>query len=705
MAIIGKIRKHSGLAVIIVGVAIAAFVIGDFGKKRTKGTNDIGVINGESIPYAEFNTKVDQAMEAQKENAGSDKISDQDAYQIRQTTWNNEVKTVLMGSEYDELGLTVSPEELFDQVQGKQPHRYILQYFKDPKTGQYDPALVLNYLKNLDKMEPKNRDMWLRFEKAIKDDRQETKFNNLISKGYYMPSAFLKKDYIKQTKSIKIRCIAPALTSIADSTVKVTDADFAKFYDKNKTYFYQDEPSRDLDYVTFEVIPSDPDRKKIAADVALLYKDFASSSDVVNFTNANSDKKADTVFLKKGTLPTKLDSLLFISSVGTLYQPFEFKNTWYMAKLLAIQERPDSMKGSQILIAFTSPGNEGIKRTKEQAKAKADSLLTALKKSPEKFAEVAKQVSDYPNAKDDGGDLKWFLDGNAGFYPFFKAGLEMKPKEMKVIETRIGYSLFILNEKTKPIKKVQAAVLTRAIEPSNQTYQDTYTKASSFAGQNKTPELFDKAITEKGLQKRTSPNLREMDNNLMGLPGAREVVRWAFAENTKVGEVSPVFDISGKYLIAVLKKIVQKGQQPLESIKDRIEPSVKNMKKATMIAEKMKQPIAASKEINTLATKLDTKVDTTVLTFSGFSRSAIGREMDLIGPIFTYKKGESVGPLTGNYGAYYLTVDEINEPPAKEDFTSEKTQQAQAFTQRVTSSLFKAIEKTAKITDNRLRFY
>ncbi|MCK9205322.1 MAG: SurA N-terminal domain-containing protein, partial [Bacteroidales bacterium] len=404
MAIIGKIRKHSGLAIIIIGVAIAAFVIGDFGKKRTKGTSDIGAINGESIPYMEFNNKVDQALETQKENSGDDKISDQDAYQIRQTTWNNEVKSILMGEEYDELGIAVSAEELFDQVQGKQPHRYILQYFKDPNTGQYDPALVLNYLKNLDKMEPKSKEMWLRFEKAIKDDRQETKFNNLISKGYYMPTAFLKKDYVRQTKSVKVRFIAPALTSIPDSIVKLTDADYNQFYNKNKPYFYQDEPYRDLDFIAFEVVPSDQDRRKISEDVALLYKDFVTSTDAFNFANANSDKKTDTNFVKKGTLPPNLDSLLFISPVGTLFQPFEFQNTWYMAKSLALQERPDSMRGSQILIAFTSPGNETIKRTKEQAKVKADSLLNVLKKNPDKFNEIAKTVSEYPGAKEDGGE-------------------------------------------------------------------------------------------------------------------------------------------------------------------------------------------------------------------------------------------------------------------------------------------------------------
>jgi peptidyl-prolyl cis-trans isomerase D len=705
MAIIGKIRKHSGLAVIIIGVAIAAFVIGDFGKKQYRGTDEIGVVNGENIPYVDFNQKVEQALEAQKENTGTDKITEQEAYTIRQNTWNSEVKNVLMGAEYEELGLTVSSDELFDQIQGKQPHRYILQYFKDPKTGQYDPALVLNYLKNLDKMEPKNKEMWLRFEKAIKEDRQETKFNNLISKGYYVPATFLKKDYENKNKALKVRYIAPLLTGISDSTVKISDDDYQTYYDKNKVFFFQEDAYRDVDYVAFEVTASDSDRKKTAQDVQQLYKDFCSTTNILNFTNANSDKKSDTVFVKKGTFPPNLDSVLFNSPKGTLIQPFEFNNAWYMAKLVDVQDRPDSMSGSQILVAFAGGGNETIKRTKEQAKVRADSILLVLKKSPDKFAEIARTVSDYPNAKDDGGDLKWFTDGDPNLHLFFKNGLEMKPKDIKVLETRIGYSIFMLSQKTKPVKKVLAAVLIRNIEPSNQTYQDTYLKASAFAGQNKTPESFDKASAAQGLQKRSSPNLREMDNALMGLQSAREIVRWAYAEKTAVGEVSPVFDISGKYIIALLKKASQKGQQPLESVKERIEPAVKNMKKIQMLAENMKKETATIKDINALAAKLVVKIDTAVLNFSGFGRVQLARENELVGQLFNMSKGLTFGPVAGNYGAYYVVIDDFVEPPAKEDYTLEKAQALQNFSQKVGGSAYRAIEKQAKITDNRTRFY
>jgi peptidyl-prolyl cis-trans isomerase D len=705
MAIIGKIRKHSGLVVIIVGVAIAAFVIGDFSKKRVRGTNDIGVVNGESIPYTEFNSKVEKNLEMQKENTGNDKITDQETYQLRQSTWTASVKELLMSEEYQELGLTVSPEELFDQVQGKQPHRFILQYFKDPATGQYNPSVVLNYLKNLDKMEPKARNQWLQFEKAIKDDRQETKFNNLLAKGFYTPTAFLKREFINQSKTLNVLSVSPELASISDSTIKLTDADYQKFYDKNKFYFFKDEATRDLDYVLFEVKPSDLDRRKTAEDVAGLFKDFQTVADVMTFTNANSDAKTDTMFVKKGTFPSQLDTLLFSSKPGSVFPPFEFNNSWYMAKLMDLQARPDSMKGSQILFAFAGTGNENIKRTKEQAKVKIDSLMAALKKNPQGFAEVAKRVSDYPTAKDDGGDLKWFKDGNPNFDPFFKAGMELKPNEMKVVETRIGYSLFMLVEKSAPVTKVKAAVLTRAIVPSNQTYQDTYMKASAFAGQNKTAEAFEKAAVEKGLQKRSAPNVREMDSYLMGLPSAREVVRWAFAENTKVGEVSPVFDLTGKYGIAILKVITPKGQQQLADIKTRIEPSVKNLKKVDIMAEKMKTELATTKDLPALAVKFNAKVDTTLLTFSGFGRSSIGREPEIIGKLFTSKKGELLGPLTGNYGAYFAFINDVVESPKKDDFTFEKTQQAQNFSQRVTSSMYPALEKTAKITDNRLKFY
>ena len=704
MAIIGSIRKQSGLAVIIVGVAIAAFVIGDFGKKRARGTTDIAVVNGEEIPYVDFSAKVEEALTNQKETRGNDKVTDQESFQTRENVYDAMVKEVIMGKEYEELGLVVSPEELFDQVQGKQPHRFILQYFKDPKTGMYDPAMVLNYLKQLDQMEPKAKKQWLSFEKAIKEDRQENKFINLVAKSFYMPRTFLEQDFMNQNRSMQVRFVAPNPFIIPDSTVKITDADYQEFYDKNKHLFYQDEAFRDIDFVIFDVSPSPTDRKRTAQDVELLFKDFNSSPDPITFMNANSDKKYDSIFVKKGVLPAKLDTLLFDAKVGDFIQPYEDNNVWYMAKLIDRQERPDTMKGWQCMIAFNSPNNDKIKRTKEQAKVKADSLMNILKKKPELFDNFVQNVSDFGNNKE-ASELKSITDGNPGLNLFFDAGLKMKPKEFKVIETMVGYSIFRLDSKTNPIEKIKAAVLARNIDPSNQTYQDNYTKASAFAGQNRTSETFDRASSVQGLQKRQAQGMKETDNSVMGMSNAREVIRWAFSENTKVGDISPVFDLQGKYMVAILKGATPKGLVPLDLIKPRITVTVKGYKKVFVVKDRITSVMNNDKDLYSIAAKLNVKVDTGVITFGGMNRSPIARDPVVLGILFTSPTGKLLGPLQGRYGAYAVIIDGMNEPGKSNDYSREFYTQKQNFEQRAESAIYPALQKTAKISDSRLRFY
>jgi peptidyl-prolyl cis-trans isomerase D len=707
MAIIGKIRKHSGLAVIIVGVAIAAFVIGDFGKKRSRGTNNVGTVEGDPITYLDFNTKVEEALDTyKKQNPGNDKITDAQTYSARESTWNQMVKEIVLQDEYDKLGLVVSPEELFDQVQGRNPHRYILQYFKDPKTGIYDPAMVLNYLKNLDKMEPKAKTEWLQFEKAIKEDRAETKLSNLFAKAYYVPKAFLKNNFINDTRTLKVRFVGPPLTEIQDNAVKLTDADYQKFYDDNKAFFKVDQAGRDLDYVSFDVLPSDIDKKKIAEDVAQVFTDFQASADLPNFINANSDKKYDSNYVKKGTLPGPVDSLAFLAAKGAIIPPVEFNSNWYMGKVQNMEDRPDSVKASMILITWADTHvSQTVKRTKDEAKKLADSVVVALKKSPEKFNELVRNLSDYPTGKDEGGDLKWIVDGNSNFQLLFDKGFDMKVNDLKIVETGIGYAVLKLTDKTKPMKKVRIALLQRAIVPSNQTFQDTYLKASAFAGQYKTPEAFDKAAQEKGVPKRSATGVKEMDNYVMGLPSAREIVRWAYGENTKVGEVSPVFDLTGKYVIAILKDSYDKGYIPLEKVKSRIEQNVKNQKKVDLLAEKMNASFQTNKNLNALAASFNTKVDTTEITFSGYNRSNLGREYNLIGKLFTEKKGELLPPMAGKYGAYFVIIDDVIESPPKEDFTYERGQMVQAFSGRAVGGLYNIMEKLANVEDNRAKFY
>jgi peptidyl-prolyl cis-trans isomerase D len=196
-----------------------------------------------------------------------------------------------------------------------------------------------------------------------------------------------------------------------------------------------------------------------------------------------------------------------------------------------------------------------------------------------------------------------------------------------------------------------------------------------------------------------------MDNFLNGLSSAREVVRWAYAENTKIGDISPVFDLTGKYVVAILTGIADKGYIPLDKVKDRITQNVRNEKKVAMLADRLTQSIKTIKNFNQLAMQSQAKIDTANLTFGGFNNSAIGREPEIVGQLFTCKAGELIGPLKGKFGAYVAIIDNINSVPEKQDFTGERMQQESGFENRASGLIYEAIKKAGNIKDNRRNFF
>ena len=492
MAVIGKIRKHSGLIVIVIGVALAAFVLGDFFKPRSGSkTNDIGEIDGENITYRDFSARVDKEQELLKKRNETEILTPDDVFQTKETVWNQLIRQIIMGKEFDELGITVTPDELFDQVQGPMPHQYILQYFKDQETGQYNPSLVLNFLKTLDQREPEAKEQWLLLEKAIKEDRLNTKFNNLIAKAYYLPGIFAKREYDDQNKKVKINFVGVNYKNVSDSSIDLVEEDYENYYEDHKNEYKQD-ASRDIDYVIFEVSPSQEDRDKIESEVKEIYSEFLKVEDnYANFINATSDTRYDSTFHKEGTLSVRIDSIMFNSPVGTMVPPYIEEDAWHMAKLLDVQYRPDSMKMSFILITYKDTRvRQEITRTKEEAKALADSLLKVLNGNPQKFDEFVLTFSDDANTKEKGGDIGWFADQSI-LGPFNDFCLNGNIGDLAVEETNFGFHILKITDKMKDVKKVRVAMIDRFIEPSSQTFQDIYSQANKFATKYNTLELFE----------------------------------------------------------------------------------------------------------------------------------------------------------------------------------------------------------------------
>ena len=708
MALLGTIRKKSGLLIIVIGVALAAFVLGDFFKPgNRRQMNYIGEINGEEIPAIEFNEKVEQNIKAIKQNQKKEQLTAAEVYSAKQTIWSELLKKIILGKEYEELGIVVTPDELFEQVQGETPHRYILQYFKDPETGEYDPQLVLNYLKQLDQLDQKSIEQWVIFEQAIKDDRIGQKYKNLVSKGYYVPKAFIPKENELNLRKAKLRIVASDVKSIPDSLVEITDNDYNKFYEEN-IHQYEQEASRDIDYVIFDVKPSADDRRLISQDVHKVYRELINKpiEDVPNFVNLNSDNRYDSTFFKEGELSVRIDSIMFNSPLGAIVKPYVENNTYYVAKLMDVQHRPDSMKATHILVSHKElyGANEEITRTKEEAKIMADSLLEVVLAKPEKFEEIAVEISDDPSVLKNSGNLGWFADGTM-LYPFNQAVLEGKKGDVSIVETRYGYHIIRIDDKLQPTKKVRVAIIDRAIEPSNQTYQNVYTEASKFAGESTTLDAFESSITEKKLNKRSADDVKEMQTTIPGLDNPRGIIRWSFFDRINLGDVSPIFDFENSYVIAAVSEVREKGTMPMEQAKERMETLVLNEKKTEMLLEKMNA--ITSNDLYQIAKELDDKVDT-INTINFYARNipGFGRENDVIGEIFTLNEGEISKPIKGNGGTFIIQIDSIIAAKPIEDTLAIENRLKGRFKSRVDNNyVYRALEKKAEIVDNRLFFY
>jgi peptidyl-prolyl cis-trans isomerase D len=710
MALIGTIRKRSGLLIIIVGVALAAFVLGDFlNPKYGRGRENINVaeVLGEDITYSQFDAKYEQNQENQKRNQKKESLTAEEVFNLKQQTWDQMIQTIILDKEYKDLGLVVSAEELFDQIQGDQPHAYILQYFKDPETQQYKPELVRNYIKQLDQMDPTNRTQWDAFVEAIKEDRYKTKYKDLISKAYYMPEQFVRMDFDEKKTNAKIRLVGYRYNLIDDSLVKVKDSDFEKYYNDYKQN-YKQEASRDIDYVVFDVKPSPKDRKEVRDEVYKVFDAFRSADNIPLFVNGESDTKYDSTWKKQGVLAPRIDTVVFKAPVGTFIEPYIENEAWHMAKLIDMQMRPDSMKASHVLISYKGAymAGEKVTRTKERAKIIADSLFNVAKSSPALIETLARLMSDDPSAEKNSGDLGWFADGSMVF-PFNYAVLTHNIGDLVVAESQFGYHVIKVTGKLEPTKKVRVALIDVAINPSQETNQEVFAKASEFTGKATNITAFDTLATKMGLNKLTATYLQAMGNRIAGLDSPRPIIQWTFIEGIGVGSVSQVFTMEDKYIVAIVTKVREKGIPKLEDIKDVMEPLIIKEMKGDLAVKKMKDVAASTSNLIEIAQKLSSKVDTIPnVTFNLRNISSYGNEANVIAKVFTMQPNVMSEPIKGNNAAFFVIVDEVTKPAEGEDRKVFEKQLVMNFRSKVTNNSYtKTLEEKANITDNRVKFY
>ncbi|MDE6494259.1 MAG: SurA N-terminal domain-containing protein [Bacteroidales bacterium] len=702
MAIIGKIRKHAGLAVALIGIAIIGFVVQDAFGRRGQNAPPVAVINGETVSYDRFSYDVDQLTEQYKRAQGADvRLTDEDMNQIRTMTWQRMLTNMLTETACRNVGLQVSAAEMNDMYYGKFISPYLYQYFTNPQTGLYDRQQVMNIISNFGQLSAQDKAALTELERIIKSERLKEKYYNLAAQSFYVPRAFAAFMSGTLATTVDARFVLLPYEAIPDSTLKLNRSDFQKFYNENKFMFRQNK-SRSIDYVVFDVTPTIQDMAEIEKNVNALYAEFVTETDVPDFVNAvTTGDRFDSLYRTKAEIFPGWDTL-FNAQTGTVIGPRRIGKTFQMAKLMDVQTRPDSIRLQHIFLSYTEAGSQSG-RNKDQSRLLADSLQRVINANASSLPQLAAAYSEDPTAPQNMGDLGWVKDGSFVGY-LNNAILRTPAGQATVVEAPNGFHVLYIAEKTKPVKKVLAALINVPIEPSAATTKNVYTRANQLLGQcNGKLSRLDSAARNMGLQVRQA-SVTELETNLPGAVRSREVIRWAFNKDAKEGSVAnQVFESENRYMIAGLRSVNEKEYMPLDRAMEipQVEQMVRMDKKYREAARKMD---AASLE--ELARSLNLSIDTaTGLRMNAYPMVGGAYEPKVLGQICGLEKDVLSQPIQGNAGIYRVMVYNMLSAPASTAQIDRMIQSSTAqYIQNASSTVNSALEKAAKIEDNR-QFY
>lgn len=706
MGIIGSIRKHSGVAVAIVGLAIVAFIIGDLTKQRG-GIPDVGKIAGQTITRQHFDA-ANAEMQERYRAQGVTQFDSEMESRVRQATWMNILEETLYGVEMNKLGISVTAEEMSDMYLGDFIDPQLRQMFTDPQTGQFNTQQVKYWIDNFQSLDTAQQRQWVSLERDLKRNRATSKYLAMVHHGFYMPNAIAKQIANLSTTSNDVRVAMVPFSSVTDEEAVPTEEDYKKYYEEHKAIFTAQEEIRDIEFVAFPIVPTQEDQAKIQQEVNKTWEAFqATSEEEIPFfvTDETENHIYDSTFVKASVFPAPVDTLIMKAGAGNYIEPTLVGNTWIMAKIQGAEMRPDSLRVS-VLTILSSKAGGNITRTEEQAKSLADSVLGLVKGG----LEFEKAVETYADVnKENGGDQGWQLDGAFGFLNNDILKTAVNGYFTYELPQGQGYYIVKVTGKTTPVQKYRVAMITRAINASETTEKNIYNTAAQFAGQNRTYAEMISAAQQQNYNVRAD-RLFAMSSSVAGLPNAREIVRWAYDEKTKVNAVADqVYNLQDMYVVVALKDIIKKGVVPFEQVRPMIENEVRLEKKAEVLLAKAKE--AKTNDINAYAAKLNTTVDTiNQINFcdnmEGRYFGKFGAELKVHSASAIAKQGTMVGPMKGAQGVYMVQVDNQTKVINNEEELNARTsairgQLMQQGSQRVQQMLLNVLTDKAKVVDQR----
>ncbi|MGZ9735124.1 peptidylprolyl isomerase [Flavobacterium sp. GNP002] len=696
MAVLQKIRQRSLLLILVIGFCLLAFIIGDiFNSGGFSSTSkDVGSIDGKDISFEDFRVKVSNV-----EKSGQGITSTEAANRV----WEQEVSIALLTSEFDKLGLRVGEKHLLEVLKADQNIGGNPLFLN--AAGVFDVVKFKEYFK----ANPAQAQFLKDREKDADLNAKYQMYNTLIKAAVYTTESEGKLKYEMEANKVNFAYVAGLYSTIKDSEVKITDAEIVEFMKKNEKKYKADE-SREVEYVLIEDKASATDETEVKTKInalltgSVVYNQatgkndtlpgFRTTTNTVEFVNSNSDVPYDSTYIAKKDLPAVDADKLFNLAPGAVYGPYMFGKYYCISKSMGMKSGVNA-KASHILISYegTQTPNQKEKRTKEQAKAKAESILAQVNANPDSFMMLAFTNSDDSSAQQ-GGDLGYFGQ-NQMVKPFNDFVFNSAIGKVGLVETDFGFHIIKITDKQDGIR---LATVAQKIEASEATSDKIFTQATKLE-MDAADKDFNKVAKDMALKVAPAVSIKGMDENFGTLGNQRTIVRWAFEDGVKVGAVKRFEVANVGHVIAKLKSIDDSGLVAVSVVRPYVEPILKNKKKAELIKAKM-----SGSSLEAIAKAVGGTVQqATALTMENTMLPGVGQEPKVVGNAFALAANKLSAPIEGNTGVYVVkNMSTVKAPVLKSHAAYVTKLKAQSASDA--NRVIPALKANAKIEDNRIDF-
>jgi len=716
MAIIGDIRKRSGLLVGAIALSIFLFLLGDavnnqfsvLGKSRS---NDAGTVNGQTIPYQEYSNQVNEDVK-NMESQYKMSISDQQRNAVSQQAWDDIVDKIVMADACAKTGLTVSDDEMVALTTSENAHPIIRQQFGGQR---FNPMAVKQFLQNIDidekGMEPGfKRKAWNQLDKEVRKSQLESKYAILVAKGVGNAPTWMAEDlYYEANKSADFKYVELPYGDVNDNEIKYTDNDLKDYLSKNAAKFTTPDETRNIRYVAFDIAASSVDSAatlKSLTDKLDEFKKGETKSDDSLFVKLYSETPFNDLYVTKDQLNgSPVGDTLFTLPLKAVVGPYVEGNMYKYAKISARKMMSDSVKVKEIIFSFANV------KSAEENRARitfVDSLFRALDSLHADFGAMASTYSDDPVSRGNAGVVGWVKYNDPQLDEYYKSMVfhnGVPGKTYRYADEKNVYIKFFQIAQESPSKQgIKVSYFTRSIIPSQETENDIYSTVNQFVSANSSEDKFKTYMKDHPQNVKTAVNIQKGSYDVMGLGSARALVKWVYG--AKRGDISPIISLGTsandrKHIIAYLESVTGKGAPDLESVKERVKYLYLQDKKFDLLAKKITD--AKASNIDELASKLGkTVMEADNVTFLR-GNLPTGNEPAVAATGVYLPQGKMSGPIKGNAGAFVVQKISGIDPPKPVDLTQQDMMLRQMSYTKARAAA-DALKKMAKIDDNRLNF-